>query len=71
MFFGAQGLSMPLGGLLGSYGVRLLGVPHVFAIPSLLCVLSVGVLVAVHRQFVREQPLSTSSGGGAASTRRP
>ncbi len=67
VFFGAQGLSTPLGGLLGSYGVRLLGVPHVFALPSLLCVLSVGVLVAVHRQFVREQPLSTPRGGAAGA----
>jgi len=49
VFFGAQGLASPLGGLVGSYGVHLFGIPHVFGIPSFFCALSVVVLLAMRK----------------------
>lgn len=47
IFFGLQGLSAPLGGVIGSYGVNVLGIPHVFFIPAVICALSLGILLTI------------------------
>ncbi len=45
VYFGAQSLAIPLGSLMGSVGVRFLGLPHVFVIPAFICVFAVGGLL--------------------------
>lgn len=45
IFFGAQSLASPFGSLIGSYGVLLLGIPHVFFLPLAACVFSLVLLL--------------------------
>ena len=46
--FSGQSLATPVGGLIGGYGVHLLGMPRVFLISSCMCALSLGILLMIH-----------------------
>jgi SET family sugar efflux transporter-like MFS transporter len=53
LFFAAFSISSILGGLLGSAGVPVLGVPHIFLIPSGLCALAAVVCLGIELAAVR------------------
>lgn len=57
VFFGAQILSSPVGGAIGSFGVSWLGNPAVFYLPASFCLLALVQLTA-YTVFTRDRALS-------------
>lgn len=55
VFFGALGISVTVGGLIGSAGVSQLGLPAIFAVPAGICALTLVGLVLLARQTEEER----------------
>lgn len=55
MVLAGQSLASPLGGIIGSYGVLMIGLPKVFFIPAIVCLLSSVLFLAVYRRNMTNQ----------------